>query len=110
MHKSLSKTDSQTPKQKGFPYLKIEWIDAQSDITWEDSIDKIQKWADTDCVINETGWLICESDRYIVLCNQIGEDGEFGNRTKIPKNWIKGKKKVLAKLVKSERKRKRTTN
>ena len=81
-----------------FKFVNIVWSDAQSDCEWS-NLEKIQEWAEKDCIVYESGWLICESSKYLVICNQFGEDGDFGNRTKIPKQWIlrrsdkRGKKK-----------------
>ena len=72
---------------KKYKFIRVDWADAQSDCEWG-SIDKIKEWADKDCIIHDVGWLVYEGDRYIVISSQFGEDGEFGNRTKIPKQWI----------------------
>jgi len=84
--------------EKKYKLVSLEWIDAQSDSDWC-SPDKTALWADEDCVIFEIGWLVCESKKYIVITNQMGEDGDFGNRTKIPKKWIRKKEYVNLKVV-----------
>lgn len=73
-----------------YPLVQIEWKDAQSDSEWT-SVEKIQKWATEDCIIFEIGWVIYENEDYLIISNQIGEDGDLGNRTKIPKTWIRKK-------------------
>jgi len=88
--------------KKKYPLVLVEWIDAQSDCEWG-SIEKTKKWADEECLINDIGWLVCTGKKYIVITNQVGEDGELGNRTKIPKSWIK--KKEYVSLKKSHEKK-----
>lgn len=75
------------------PLYMIKWVDAQSDCEWG-SVNKIKEWAKKDCIICEVGWIIDENERYLVISNQVGEDMEFGNRTKIPKQWVIKRKKI----------------
>jgi len=84
--------------RKKYPLVAVEWADAQSDCEWG-SQEKINNWIEKDCIINEIGWLVAENDNYIVITNQIGrDDGEFGNRTKIPVQWVKSRKVLGKKL------------
>jgi len=85
---------------KKYPLYIIEWVDAQSDCDWC-SPEKIKEWANKDCMIVDVGWVICETNKYVVVSSQIGkEDGELGNRTKIPIKWIKRKIKIKCNLKK----------
>jgi len=86
-----------------YPLCRIMWKDAQSDSEWS-SIEKIKIWAQKDCVINDIGWLVYEDKNHIVICSQIGEDGELGNRTKIPVGWVLKKEKVTFRYERSNRK------
>lgn len=79
--------------QKKYSLVSVEWADAQSDCEWE-TIDKVRTWAEKDCIIFEIGWLVYENDKYVVISNQIGEDGDLGNRTKIPVQWIRKRKNL----------------
>lgn len=79
--------------QKKYKLVVIEWADAQSDCEWE-TVDRVITWSEKDCMIFEIGWLICEAKEYLVICSQIGEDGDLGNRTKIPKQWIRSQKEI----------------
>ena len=77
-----------------YPLISVEWADAQSDCEWG-SLEKVKKWVEKDCIILEIGWLVFENKEYIVITNQIGqEDGEFGNRTKIPKAWVRKRRRL----------------
>jgi len=79
--------------EKAYKLVQLEWVDAESDSTW-DTKDKITVWADKDCVIYEIGWLVAETKKYIVISNQITYDGDIGNRTKIPRKWIRKREVV----------------
>jgi len=76
-----------------FKLVIIEWIDAQSDCAWS-SIKENEQWTKEDCIIVEVGWIVKETSKYVVIGSQIGNDGEFGNRTKIPRGWIKTIKRL----------------
>jgi len=76
---------------KEFKFYEVIWVDAQSDCTWE-NIDDVQQWLDKDYVVYERGWLVAENDKYIIISNQLSNENDFGNRTKIPKKWIVSKK------------------
>ena len=69
----------------------VEWYDAQADCTWAEEED-IDKWMKEDFLALEVGWVIRETKKMIILTSSIGNDGSIGNRTKIPKPWIKSRK------------------
>lgn len=71
-----------------YPLVYIEWVDAESDNRWNDK-EGVDKWMEMDFVVNDIGWLVCENDKYLLICNQVASDGDLGNRTKIPKQWIR---------------------
>ncbi len=76
-----------------FPLYYIEWIDAESEANWGDK-DDLDKWLDKDFVVHDIGWIVSENKKYLVICNQVSVDGDFGNRTRIPKVWIRTKRKI----------------
>ena len=76
-----------------FPLVYIEWIDAESACGWEDR-EGLDKWINKDFIVNDIGWKVSENDKYVLICNQIASDGDFGNRTRIPKAWIKKLQRV----------------
>ena len=78
-------------KQKYKLYL-LEWNDAYSECTWATRNDIID--SDGDMTISEVGWIIDEDDQSVVISSQVASDGDFGNRTRIPKSWIVRKKKI----------------
>ena len=79
---------------KKYKLVLIEWVDAQSDCKWA-SKEELEKWVKQDCIIYDIGWIAIETKKYIVLSSQFGnEDGEWGNRTKIPTEWIRKRTKV----------------
>lgn len=69
----------------------VEWIDAQSECEWAVSIDDFNK---SDLVITDVGFIVYEDRKSVVICSQISSDGDFGNRTKIPKPWIKSRRRI----------------
>jgi hypothetical protein len=73
---------------KKYRLVTVEWLDAESDNTWGE-VEEVEKWAQDDCTIYDIGWLVSVTKRYIVITNQLTYDGVFGNRTKIPRDWIK---------------------
>lgn len=80
------------PHEK-FPLYYLEWIDAESDSAWGDK-DSIDKWLEKDFIVHDLGWIVSDNRKYLVICNQISVDGDLGNRTRIPKKWIRLMRKV----------------
>jgi hypothetical protein len=78
-----------------YPLVMIEWYDAESEVTWEDP-KAVAEWSKKDFIATEVGFLIHEDKNHIVLTSQIGSDGTIGNRTRIPKPWLKSRKKIKA--------------
>ena len=72
---------------KKFPLVIITWKDAVSDASWEEP-EKIKAWADKDFIVENIGWIVARTDKYVVVCSEITEDGDYGNRTKVPVGWI----------------------
>ena len=79
------------------PLYLITWKDAESDCKWQD-MDEIKKWAEKDYVVRDIGWIIHENKKHIVICSQIGDEGGFGNKTKIPIGWVISRKKLTFKI------------
>jgi hypothetical protein len=86
---------------KQYPFYWVEWVDPMSDTAWEER-EKVEDWAKKQCLIIELGFVIYEDRKQIVLCNQFASDGEFGNRTKIPKVNIKKKQKLRVQFVRKQ--------
>ena len=68
----------------------IEWCDAEADCSWSDMKDVID-WSKKVFTCREVGWVIEDNKDMIVLTSQLGDENLIGNRTKIPKPWIKSK-------------------
>jgi hypothetical protein len=89
-------------KDKTFPLIYIEWIDAISNNTSWLSEEEILKWTDTtDWVIQQTGFLIKETKEYMLIASRINPQ-EHGIKNldgciKIPKTWIR--KRVVLKEI-----------
>ena len=86
---------------KQFPLFLIEWVDAESDVTWEDH-DRIAEWGKKECLVTEIGFVIYEDENQIVITNQLTSDKQRGNRTKIPKALIKKRQKIKVQFVRKK--------
>jgi len=103
MAEASNSTKTKTQYTK-YPLTYLTWIDAESDTDWTGE-HKTELWIEEDFVVNEVGWIIAETDKYIVICSQICEEGSFGNKTKVPKAWIRSQVPVE---IKHGKKRRRT--
>lgn len=81
------------PKEIRYPLEWIEWYDAASDDSWC-SVQELKKYATERMVITEVGFVVYEDKEVIVISNQITCDWSIGNRTRVPKGWIKSRKKI----------------
>jgi len=77
-----------------YPLIYIEWCDAMTNESksWINMVE-LMDWSDSlDWVIIQTGFLIKETPKYILLAGQLnpqkGGDMMFGCPIKIPKTWI----------------------
>ncbi len=79
----------------------VEWCDA---VTYNDGwIDKesVLEWAlNDDWVIKQSGFLIEENKKYIILASKYNPqeytENKFSEITKIPKTWIKKRKTIIS--------------
>lgn len=82
-----------------YPLIYIEWCDTiTGSKSWVDVNDVIE-WAESrNWVIKQTGFLIKETKKYILIGNQINEQEGGGclvsNATKIPTTWILKRKTI----------------
>lgn len=84
--------------QKKYPFVYVEWADAESDAEWGDE-KAIDKWMEKECLIYDIGWMVGRDKKYIVIASQLAHDGTFGNRTKIPRSWIRKIEKIEIRKV-----------
>lgn len=72
--------------------IYIEWCDATSrHDAWVDIKEAIEWGDNSSWVIKSVGWLLKETNKYILLSARIGKDdavGLVGGLFKIPKTWI----------------------
>ena len=78
-----------------YPLELIEWYDAESEVSWGDP-KEVLEWCKKSFIATEVGFIFYEDKNFIVMVSQIGSDGTIGNRTRIPKPWIKSRKKIKA--------------
>lgn len=78
--------------------IYIEWYDAISNSDgWKDKNEALDWGKSTNWLVKESGFLIDENDKYILLANKIcppsnkDEDILYGILKKIPKPWIRNK-------------------
>ena len=73
------------------PLIYIEWCDAASmSNEWED-VSVVLKWAEGDdsWLVCEVGFVLKETDEYLLLCSQMNDKGNVGDVIKIPKTWVR---------------------
>jgi len=80
------------PRKKYKLYL-FEWVDAESDVSW-DTASAVNEWAEEDCLIREIGWLVRRTKKHIIVGSQIGQNGDIGNKTKIPRVYLRSMKRI----------------
>jgi hypothetical protein len=77
-----------------FPKVRVEWIDCVSDSGW--ATDKEFDKMSLAKPINE-GWLYEKTDKHIKLFASYDKDEDgitFGDRTMIPRQWVKKIQKI----------------
>jgi len=71
--------------------IYIEWCDATTiSGEWEPA-DHIIKWAETEgsWLVREVGFVLTETDEYLLIVSQITDSGNVGAGMKIPKTWVR---------------------
>lgn len=75
-----------------YPLIYLEWCDAASYgngewLSIQDAVD----WAKTDesWLVHEVGFVLKETDEYLLLTNQVVDNSNVGNVMKIPVTWIR---------------------
>jgi len=77
--------------------FKIGWADAIENLNGWHNIDDAIKWAeDDDWIVHQIGWILNETEDYILFSSQYngksgGREQTFSGLFKIPKPWIKYK-------------------
>jgi len=79
---------------KIYDLIYIEWCDAMMNQNPWMNLKEAKKWAETeDWVTSEVGFLIKETDEYILIANKKNSynknDPEVGGLMKIPTTWIR---------------------
>jgi hypothetical protein len=78
----------------------IQWCDAISNERSWMSLEEAIEWAKTDSwIIDEVGWILEETDEYIVFASRIadvtnGKPETVGGVFKIPTTWILNRKEI----------------
>ena len=77
----------------------IEWEDAVGRNNWMNK-DDMKAWIkDGRCFVHSVGWVMEETDKYIVLSGQKSPESKYGDELfamteRIPKAWIR-KRKII---------------
>jgi hypothetical protein len=85
--------------KKMMELVYLEWSDALYTSDWINE-RHIDNWAESsDWIVKHVGWLIRETPKYIVISSRMnnnsdGKVNEYGALQKIPKTWIKIRKKL----------------
>lgn len=78
-----------------YKLVKIGWADAIENLDGWHTEEEALKWAaDDDWIVHQVGWVLKETNDYILLSNKYneasgGRDSTYGGLFKIPKPWIK---------------------
>lgn len=73
--------------------IYLEWEDAASRASWMDTTE-IEDYAAGQFLVRQAGYLLEDTDRYLLLAGSWGPEGEwqserFGDITRIPRTWIR---------------------
>jgi len=74
----------------------LEWHDAHTNNGWF-TPEQVDRWAESDWVIRECGWVIKETDKFIIFATAWKPPDEwteeqFCSLHRIPKTWIRIRK------------------
>lgn len=81
-------------------------------ITWEDILGQDGGWIKpghsdvVPCLVTSVGYLVLDTDQYLVYASDLAHDGETNGRTQVPKANIKSikvLKKVPAKRIRAKK-------
>lgn len=91
-----------TVAEKPIRLYYFEWCDAQTLVEGWHSREEASEWAkNDDWVVRQTGYLIAETEKCLVIAGkynpQMDREDQFAEITKIPKTWIKRKRRVVEK-------------
>lgn len=83
-------------KTKKYPLIYIEWEDSYSvPQSWHTEEDMTGILADESSIVKQTGFIIKETDSFIVLANQLNElslsADQYSGLHRIPKGCLKKK-------------------
>ncbi len=87
----------------GHPLIQIGWADAVENSAGWYSKEEALKWGkDYNWVVHQVGWVLEETEDYILFCNHYSPtdeegDGVYGGLFKIPKPWVKYRKELTTK-------------
>ncbi len=85
---------------KKFELELVSWCDAIGDSGNWLTLDEALEWAASDhWVVTQVGWVIDETDEYILMCSKINEgndvrEAQYGSFMKIPTTWIRSRTKL----------------
>ena len=78
--------------------IYIQWEDAVANSSWRSESDAKDWSKKTKMTIEEVGWVLEETDKYITLIGRKSMwndlENEYGNLQKIPKTWIRKRKTI----------------
>lgn len=77
----------------------IEWADALTFYDeWRDRESICERYKNDDWIIRQAGYILKETKKYIIIASkynpQEADKDRFAEITKIPKTWIRKKKKI----------------
>lgn len=78
----------------------IEWSDAVSTSEGWNSREEVLMWGkNNDCLIKQAGYILEDNKTYLLVASkynaQEATEDKYSELTKIPKTWLKKKKKIF---------------
>lgn len=73
----------------------IRWCDATSSLQTWFKVDEAIEWAKNEnWEVENVGWILEETKEWILLASKVSSEGQVGQLFKIPKTWIRERKKL----------------
>lgn len=89
-----------TPQNMKFDLIIIEWCDAIENSKGWNTLEEAIEWSKSDdWKVTQVGWLLDETKEHILIASMVNNANEyrgesFSGLMKIPKTWIKSRKKL----------------
>ncbi len=66
-----------------YPIVEIRWVDPASTLGWRPPAEDI-----TPSEVHGVGFLVRETEEYVVICGHVSEDGNWADPISIPQGCV----------------------